>query len=250
MTRVDIMNQNYIKPLDKIVSIKIERKLPPLLVGILYFLCDAVLSFSLLMSAERISAIFLISVINIFLICVLFFYLRDRNKQPKYLSHIELTNMDLALIYKKGKRIANTIVIPLAEIKSFKANFKCTLISRRKGPSFIIVYADLKIKSEGGKIHFIQETKFDFMKDLLQYSVYIPNFSYTLNGNCFSEKPYLKAELEYLARYGKKLPFSEKLINVIYYSTLEEKVMFFLVSVLCFIPVLCLIYFIKTNFFA
>ena len=226
------MNYKYVKPVLNKIKIPIEYKWGPLFLLFFFIIGSVILYYMLAHDLGQKNATIIISLYSVFLIYVAYGAFTEDEKA--YVSDLEITNGDLAIIYKKKNKTIKTKVIPLADIKSFNVELELTVYY--SGRSIKLPSTNAKtqiiIKTTQERISFSSNTNYQSVLRLFRNSCYIPNFSYELKGNYINELPYLKNEIEHNMVYRKKMTLSQSLPYILQYNV---KMFPFIILIITFV---------------
>lgn len=209
------MNKKYIKPIKKPIKIKVQNQVSPVILILVFGIILAILAgliYVMLHSSSSRSGRGIGELIALLVIFIPLLIQNASNKE-EYVSDLILSNKDLTLIYKQKRKVIGKEVIPLKDIKSFRAVLNANI--SEAGTRTKIIFADthVTIKTVNGVISFEENSNakfafcsYAFMLNLMKIAYYIPHFTYEVKGNAES----VKEDIQYFAIHGRKMPFMQR----------------------------------------
>ena len=174
-------------------------------------------------------------------------WFKNAQDEDEYVSELMVDDNSLTLFYK-SKNSNRTTTIPLEDINSvhakLNANYTQTGKSKMLSCETIVT---IKTKNNGTIVFIENPTanisfcSYDFMLRLLTISKYLPNFTYTVEGNAEDTKQ----DISHFAKFGKRLSFFKRAyINYKQYPVgYRILIFFFLIPLVVSIGVLIYLYF-------
>ncbi len=144
---------------------------------------------------------------------ILYFLFKESFNREEYVSKLVFSKDLISILYKKGEKISKKKTFDVSEISSFFVRTKANITYCGRYKSLDTKhFVKIKLKN-GEEINFEAKPSFfsfspayQFLLEMISYSRFIPNFSYSLQ----TDNKEIKREIKYFEKYGKRLPFLKK----------------------------------------
>lgn len=149
--------------------------------------------------------------------CIFFIFIpmwfANVKEGEKYVSELQLTDYELALVYKQQKKISKIVRINLDNIESIHAKLTANNVNTGRSVT-LFCQTDVCIKTKENKLICFTETptgsiafcNYSFMLRLLRMAKDLPNFTFEVDGN----SKIVKEDIQYFLMYGKRLSLLKK----------------------------------------